>query len=47
MGYTDRGNLTVGAAADLVVLDQLKTIKAVIIRGQMVYQSTDFSFTHN
>ena len=47
MNYTDRGQLVVGAAADLVVLDELKTIKAVIIRGQMVYQSEDFSSNYN
>ncbi len=44
MGYTDRGHLTVGAAADLVVLDQLKIVKAVIIRGQIVYHSADFPY---
>ncbi|MAT43330.1 MAG: N-acetylglucosamine-6-phosphate deacetylase [Anaerolineaceae bacterium] len=43
MGYTDRGYLAVDTAADLVVLDQFESIQAVIIRGQLVYQSMDFS----
>jgi len=47
MGYTDRGQLTVGAAADLVVLDQLQTIIAVFIRGQVVYQTADFPQPNN
>ena len=39
MGYTDIGRIAAGMAADLVILDTNKEVKAVMIDGEFVYQT--------